>query len=132
MNCNRPCTLCKKRFTAIRDLGVQRAVLLMDVYCLHRPKGCEWQGEEKLLYKHLTGSVDSGCPYMLVECPLNCGLEYLCSKVESHVQSQCPKRMMTCQFCNHLFMWQELIKRHCNVCPKEPVVCPNGCECAPI
>ena len=131
---NQLCPLCKKPFTTMRDLGLQRAILSMQAYCLHRPNGCDWQGEVRLLHEHIncTIPVDKGCPYTLVECPLNCGVECLRSKVQSHMQLQCPKRMMKCQFCNNLFLWQELDEEHGGVCPKSPVDCPNGCEYSPI
>ena len=85
---HRPCPLCKGRFTSMRNFSAQRAILSMEVYCLHRPKGCQWQGELRLLDEHIYSS--DGCQYD--QCPLHCGEVCLRSELDAHTRSQCPKR----------------------------------------
>ena len=112
---HRPCPLCKGRFTSIRNLSAQHAILSMEVYCLHRLKGCQWQGELRLLHEHMY-SLD-GCPYS--KCPLNCGEVCLRSELGAHTRSQCPKRFVDCLYCFQAFSWYELIE-HEGACPKAP------------
>ena len=47
------------------------------VYCTHKSNGCKWTGELRELDNHLNSDPPAdkslqGCPYTLINCPLNC------------------------------------------------------------
>ena len=79
-----PCPICKKRFTSIRDQSLQRTILSMETYCMHKAEGCEWTGMLRFLYEDINpaGLEDHGCPYVMICCSLDCGKKFLRSTLE--------------------------------------------------
>ena len=46
----------------------------------------------------------------------------------SHVETECPRRMVNCQYCHNTGEYQIIEGQHKEECPKFPLPCPNKCE----
>ena len=68
------------------------------------------------------------CPLEEVGCPNNCGTTLQQQNVLDHVKQSCPRRRITCQYCNIMAEHQFIQSDHKNQCPKFPVHCPNKCD----
>ena len=76
---NLPCPTCNEveKFKLFHNLGLQQSLYDIHVNCTHSSKGCEWTGELRELNSHLNSNplADkplTGCPFTIIECPLNC------------------------------------------------------------
>ncbi|XP_074655314.1 TNF receptor-associated factor 2-like [Tubulanus polymorphus] len=80
-------------------------------------EGCTFKSSLKDYVKH-----EDECAYMLIACPLGCGMKINPSKVEDHITTECNKNMTVCQYCD-----QELIgqtwESHMGTCLKYPLEC---------
>jgi len=73
--------------------------------CVNKERGCQWQGElNDITSSHLENS--DGCQFEDVECSNECGkvLQPQCLGV--HVKTECPHRMIDCQYCK---LWGSMI-----------------------
>ena len=135
------CPMCNKtRFIAVEDKYHRRKVLSLKVRCPHKsaepeklkvkegPCGCKWEGELGSLKQHLSADSTTGqCEYVSVDCPNSCGERVQRRNLEEHKSQHCPLRSFTCQYCNYEATYQDVTKKHWQVCKKYPVECPNGC-----
>ena len=46
----------------------------------------------------------------------------------SHVETECPRRKVNCQYCHDTGEHQFIEGQHKEECPKLPLPCPNKCE----
>ena len=46
----------------------------------------------------------------------------------SHVETECPRRKVNCQYCHDTGEHQFIGGQHKEECPKLPLPCPNNCE----
>ena len=71
------CPTCKtENFFSYPNKGLEQSLYDFKVYCSHKSKGCEWRGELRELDKHLNSEPPTdksleGCPFTVIECPLN-------------------------------------------------------------
>ena len=67
------------------------------------------------------------CKFVPVMCPKRCGAELEKSMLRKHLQEDCPKREVKCDFCNiPILVEQE--ESHLTVCGKFIIPCPNECK----
>ena len=122
------CPMCRKQdFTTFPNKQNERAVKSLHVFCTNKDKGCDWQGELNNIVGHLANS--DGCPLEEVTCINECGLSLQRQNLSKHVDIECPRSKVTCQYCNIVGERQFITgKHHEEECPKFPLPCPNKCE----
>ena len=118
------CPMCRSiKFTAIFNKQADRAIRSLLVFCANKKQGCKWQGEVNYINSHL-----GNCLFQGVHCPNDCGESLQRQYVTSHVETECPRRTVSCQYCNDVGEYQFIEGQHKEECPKFPVQCPNECE----
>ena len=118
------CPVCRREiFAAIFNKQADRAIRSLQLFCTNKKQGCEWQGEVNDINKHL-----DNCLFQAVCCPNDCGESLQRQYVTSHVETECPHRTVSCQYCNDVGEYQFIEGQHKEECPKFPVQCPNECE----
>ena len=123
------CPICRnEEFKSFPNKAIEREVRGLHIYCTNKEKGCEWQGEMNDVNYHLGNSSD--CQFEEVKCSNDCGKmierRYLTSS--SHVETECPRRKVNCQYCHDTGEHQFIEGQHKEECPKLPLPCPNKCE----
>ena len=93
--------------------------------CTNEERGCEWQGELNDIINHL-GNND-GCHFEDVKCSIECGKMLQRRYLTSHVEEECPRRKVDCQYCHIAGEHQFIEGEHKEQCPKLPLPCPNRC-----
>lgn len=78
--------------------------------------------ETRILQAHL-----DECKFVPVMCPKRCGKELEKSMLRAHLQEECPKREVKCDFCN-IPITVEQEESHLTVCGKFMIPCPNDCK----
>ena len=99
-------------------------LLKLNIYCTNKEKGCEWQGELNYIDNHLS----TGCQFEEVKCSNECGKMIERRYLISHVETECPRRKVNCQYCHDTGEHQFIKGQHKEECPKLPLPCPNKCE----
>ncbi|XP_056675501.1 TNF receptor-associated factor 4 isoform X1 [Monodelphis domestica] len=103
------------------DPELEAQVLSLPIRCIHSEEGCRWTGALRQLQVHL-----SSCGYNVVACPNRCNGKLSRRDLPSHLQHECPKRRLKCDFCGIDFTG-EAFESHEGVCPQESVYCENKC-----
>lgn len=62
-----------------------------------------------------------------MKCPKNCGMELEKSHLRKHLQQECQKRGIRCDFC-HIPIKQEEEQSHLEVCGQFLLPCPHNCK----
>ena len=91
------------------------------ILCTNKEKGCEWQGELNNINNHLGNS--DGCQFDKVKCSNECGNMIGQQYLTSHVETECPRRKVNCQYCHDTGEHQFIEGQHKEECPKLPVPC---------
>ena len=129
---NGRCPLCKEKpFNGFIDKRFERQLHELKVYCIYRPKGCEWVGNLGKLDQHLSIGRRSGeCQFVVVECPISveCKEHFLRKNLPNHVDHLCKYRIVECIYCGFASTYQKVTNLHPNECTKYPLVCPNKCS----
>ena len=122
------CPMCRSEdFATVPNKQIDRVVRSLHVYCTNKEKGCEWQGEVNYIGNHLGRS--DGCHFEDVQCSNKCGEMVQRQYLVSHMEAECPRRMVTCQYCGVADEEYQLIEGdHKELCPKFPLPCPNKCD----
>ena len=122
------CPVCRDQgFLSVRNKLSGREIRNLHVMCANNERGCEWQGEVNDISKHI-GDDDAGCPFQDVACPNICGKVLQRQYLTNHVETKCPRRKVSCQYCHILGGHQFIEVKHKEECPKFPLTCPNVCE----
>ena len=121
----RECPLCNKIETFFHDKGLERILNELRVYCTHKDKGCEWEGELGELGKHLDSPDDklAGCKFENTEC-IFCTKLFERNCLQLH-QSECPMRPFSCQYCQYDSSFIDVTQNHQVICTSYPLQCPN-------
>ena len=96
------CPVCSKKVA--RDSNthpnyhIEREVSGLHIYCTNKEKGCEWQGELNNINNHLGNS--DGCQFEEVKCSNECGKMIERRYLTNHVETECPRRKVNCQYCH--------------------------------
>ena len=118
------CPMCRsEEFTAIFNKQADRAIRSLHVFCTNKKQGCEWQGEVNDINDHL-----GNCFFQVIHCPNDCRESLQRQYLTNHVETECPRRTVSCQYCNDVGEYQFIEGQHKEECPKFPVQCPNECE----
>ena len=122
------CPMCRaKNFVIFPNKQNERAVKNLHIFCTNKDKGCDWQGELNSIVAHLTNS--DGCPFEEASCSNECGLSLQRQHLRKHVDTECPRSRVTCQYCNIIGERQFIDgQHHKDECRKFPLPCPNKCE----
>ena len=121
------CPMCRdEEFKTFCNKAIDREVRGLHIYCTNKEKGCEWQGELNGINNHLESS--KGCQFEEVKCSNECGKMIKRRYLTSHVDTECPRRKVNCQYCHDTGEHQFIEGQHKEECPKLPLPCPNNCE----
>ena len=124
---NNACPVCRDtEFVTYPNKAVGREVQELQIYCTNKEKGCEWQGELNDINKHLGNS--DGCQFEESKCSNKCGKMIERRHLTSHVETECPRRKVNCQYCHDTGEHQFIEGQHKEECPKLSLPCPNNCE----
>ncbi|XP_070581838.1 TNF receptor-associated factor 2-like [Ptychodera flava] len=105
----------------IEDINSDRAILreLNEIEVRCQNDGCLWKG----LYKEYCEGHESLCPFATVRCiHERCRAQMRRKDLTEHLERNCIRRPVTCQFCNDEVTYEES-KSHQKQCPKYPVIC---------
>ena len=120
------CPMCRsEEFVTMPNKQADRIIRGLLVYCSNKDEGCEWQGEVNAINGHISSS--DGCQFHEVNCPNDCGTGYQRQYLTSHVETECPRRKVNCQYCHDTGEHQFIEGQHKEECPKFPLPCPNNC-----
>ena len=129
----KPCPLCQTpSFTHVSNLGLKRALHEFRVYCPHRLRGCEWEGELGKLDEHLNSDPLperqlKGCPFAVIEC-LHCKKGIRRDKIAGHQLERCPQRPYACEYCaEYSSTFEDVARTHWPECKFFFLPCPNNC-----
>ena len=129
---NGRCPFCRKKpFTGFIDKRFERQLNELKVYCIYRPKGCEWVGKFGKIEQHLNIGKENGeCQFVVVECPVSkeCKEYFLRKNLENHVNNNCKYRQTQCMYCGFVSTYQNITTSHPKQCTKFPLCCPNKCS----
>ena len=118
------CPVCRsEEFATMFNKQADRVIRSLHVFCTNKEQGCEWQGEVNDVNGHL-----GNCLFQVIYCPYECGGCSQRQHLTSHIEMECPRRTVSCQYCNEVGEYQFIEGQHKEVCPKFPVQCPNECE----
>ena len=124
---NMKCPVCRKEEGGFYpNFPIKREIKSLRIYCTNKEKGCEWQGELNDINSHLGNS--DGCQFEEVKCSNECGKMIQRRYLTSHVETECPRRKVNCQYCHDTGEHQFIEGQHKEKCPKLPLPCPNKCE----
>ena len=123
---NMKCPVCREEEGGFsQNYHLKREIKSLHIYCTNKEKGCEWQGELNDINNHLG---NSGCQFEEVKCSNECGKMIQRRYLTSHVETECPRRKVNCQYCHDTGEHQFIEGQHKEECPKLPLPCPNKCE----
>ncbi|XP_065887470.1 TNF receptor-associated factor 3-like [Dysidea avara] len=121
------CPICQdKEFVTFCNRQADQAIRSLHVFCNNKEKGCEWQGEVNDIINHLGNS--DGCQFEDVTCSNDCGKCLQRQYLTGHVEDECIRREVDCQYCHITGEHQFIEGEHKEQCPKFPIACPNKCE----
>ena len=121
------CPVCRDtEFVTYPNKAVDREVRELRIHCTNKEKGCEWQGELNDINNHLGNS--DGCQFEESKCSNKCGKMIERRYLTSHVETECPRRMVNCRYCHDTGEHQFIEGQHKEECPKLSLPCPNNCE----
>ena len=129
---NGRCPFCQKKpFTGFIDKRFERQLNELKVYCIYKPKGCDWIGNFGKIEQHLNIGKENGeCQFVVVECPVSveCKEYFLRKNLENHVNNTCKYRQAQCMYCGFVSTYQNITTLHPKKCTKYPLLCPNRCS----
>ena len=86
--CSPTCPLCRTaEFTTMLNLGLEREINQLTVYCSHHEEGCPWSGHVTQLSSH-----GGECGYVKIECSWKCGAWVRKKDLEEHETKVCSLR----------------------------------------
>lgn len=125
-----PCPRCSEEGWLVdADAVAQRSINDLYVRCLHVTDGCLWFGRLEQLYRHIDReSGTSGCIFIKLACPHDCGQKLVRKLLEEHVTKRCPNRPYMCEYCQDYEGHYHAVETyHFPDCPQYLLPCPNSC-----
>ena len=125
------CPICRHHLTnkCFPDRRADLEIKSLQVYCTnnkkisHADNSCPWKGRLKDIDDHL-----QQCPYQILSCTNGCGKNIERQQLHHHLENNCPKRPIKCQYCNKEDIYQVITGEHLKECPQYPIHCTNeGC-----
>ncbi|KAG5269382.1 hypothetical protein AALO_G00201370, partial [Alosa alosa] len=80
------------------DPELEQQILALAIRCIHSEEGCRWSGPMKQLQGHF-----STCAFNVIPCPNRCAIKLTRRDLPEHLQHDCPKRKVKCEFCGSEF-----------------------------
>ena len=121
------CPVCRdEEFVIVPYKQLDRENKGLHINCSNNEEGCKWQGELNDIKSHL-GSSD-GCQFEKVKCWNECGKMIQRRYLTSHVETECPRFRVNCQYCHDTGEHQFIEGQQKEECPKLPLPCSNMCE----
>ena len=122
----RSCPMCRsEQFATIPNKQADRVIRGLLVYCSNKNLGCKWQGELNNMTAHMSNN--DGCQFHEISCPNDCGTLHQRQYLTNHVETECPRRKINCQYCHNTGEHRFIKGWHKQECPKFPLPCPNSC-----
>ena len=116
---NKTCPTCRSEDIAfIKSLHLKRKISNLKIYCPNHTEGCGEQLSIGALEAHL-----ATCNFVYVECRNTCGVAMLRKDLKLHLQNYCLKRLVGCQLCGSVGLYQVVTGSHLNECPDLLLVC---------
>ena len=78
----------------VNDKNLQKEIQNLDVFCINKDKGCDWDGTLRDFHLHL-----ETCGFIIIDCPNGCGARFERRFSDKHQQEDCAKRTVLCEFC---------------------------------
>ncbi|TMS07727.1 TNF receptor-associated factor 4 [Larimichthys crocea] len=113
------------------DPELEQQILALPIRCIHSEEGCPLDRPDEaaaaawLNAQHVGGHF-STCAFNVIPCPNRCSVKLTRRDLPDHLQHDCPKRKVKCEFCGSEFTG-EAYENHQGVCPQESVYCENKC-----
>ena len=121
------CPVCRdEEFVTFPNKQANREVKSLHIYCTNREKGCGWEGKLNDINNHIGNS--NGCQFEGVKCSNECGKMIQRQYLSNHVETECPRREVNCQYCHDTGEYEFIEGQHKEECPKLPLPCPNKCK----
>ena len=125
------CPICRHDLTNnyFNDRRADLEINSLQIYCTNKKVSndditCQWTGNLKHIEDHL-----KVCPYQLIDCTNKCGELLRRKALKYHLNRKCPKRQVSCQYCQTVATYEEIRGDHIEECPDYPVTCDNeGCN----
>ena len=122
-----PCPMCRnENFVTFPNKQLDREIKSLDVLCTNIDKGCMWRGKLGEVGSHLGNN--GGCQFEEVECTNKCGESMQRRYHHTHIETECPRREVNCQYCHEMGEHKFIAGQHKEECPRFPIPCPNKCE----
>ena len=113
------------KFQHVENKSLKSEINQLQISCSKLELGCDWTGELGDLKEHLKAA--NGCSFAMVQCTNKCGSSVTRSNLSDHMSNECKLRQDTCQYCSKQDTFSAICE-HKSVCPKFPLLCPNGCS----
>ena len=68
------------------------------------------------------------CQLEVINCSNFCGIRLERKHLSNHVNTECPRRKVRCQYCHYTAEYHFVEGQHKRKCPKFPLACPNQCK----
>ena len=96
--------------------------------CPKLPLPCPNKCEVQFIAREDMEKHRAACQLEVIDCSNDCGekLERRC--LISHIETECPRRKVNCQYCHKTDEHQVIEGQHKEECPKLPLPCSNKCE----
>ena len=104
-------------------LQLEREIKNLDVFCTNVESGCMWQGKLGKIDDHL-----GDCQFEELKCTNECEKTIQRRYLTAHIETECPQREVTCQYCHDTGEHRHIEGKHKKKCPRFPVPCPNKCK----
>ena len=124
------CPLCKEPLNFFKDGKLNREIKSLKVHCTNSEEGCEWKGTINETDTSIEAHLNS-CPYQLIPCTNECGVNISRSTLETHLTVNCPKRLVKCEYCGEQDKHQIISSSHLDECHDYPLKCSNE-ECEEV
>ena len=122
-NGGRTCPHCRAvNFNHMLYKPFQRKIGELEIYCTHRPSGCQVIMPLSDLKKHLDGN----CQYVVLPCPNSCGISVSRMNLITHLHNQCQFRLAPCAYCKIAVPFAQHVA-HAISCNQRPVHCIRNC-----
>ena len=119
-----PCPTCRdEKFTTFPNKQLDREIKNLDIFCTNVERGCTWQGKLGKIGEHL-----GICQFEEAKCTKDCEKMIQRRHLTAHIETECPRRQVTCQYCRDTGEHRHIETNHKLKCPKFPVPCPNKCK----
>ena len=99
--------------------------------CPSRPFSCEYCSYSST-YSDMVDNHWPECPQYPLQCPNNCEDSPIQRQHFVDHKTTCPIRPFSCEYCNHLSTYRDVVDNHWPECPQYPLQCPNSCDDSPI